>query len=82
MNFLLRFTPDASHAHGKSSEDGRFFYFVNFGQDWPHRKGFRLIGETTPDRNKARRFESHEAAIAALKIADDPPGWLVDEVNE
>lgn len=82
MKYLLRFTPDPAHAVGKHAELSRFYYFVNHGESRPHRSGFRLIGETTPDRNKARRFDSHEAAMAALKLADDPSGWEIDEVAE
>lgn len=71
MKFILRFT----------SDPGVHNYFVNHGDDWPHRKGFRLIGETTKERANARRFETSEEAYAALKLSDDPPGWLIDEVT-
>jgi hypothetical protein len=72
MNFILRF----------STATKQHFYFVNHGESWPHRPGFRLISETTQNRDNARRFGTHEEAIAALKLSDDPPGWLVDEVAE
>lgn len=81
MKFILRFTPDTSEAIGKHADsNAKFHYFVNHGQDWPHRKGFRLIGETTQNRDNARRFDTHEEAMAALKLSDDPPGWQIDEV--
>ncbi len=70
MKFILRFSRDPGVHH----------YFVNHGEEWPHRKGFRLIGETTQDRANARRFETHELALEALKLSDDPPGWAIDEV--
>ncbi len=72
MKFILRYT----------RQPGVHFYFVNHGDEWPHRKGFRLIGETTQERANARRFDAHEDALAALKLSDDPPGWEVDEVGE
>jgi len=71
MKFILRFTRDP----------GVHWYFVNHGEDWPHRKGFRLIGETTQQRDNARRFETADEALAALKLSDDPLGWEIDEVG-
>lgn len=70
MKFILRFTP----------HPGTHWYFVNHGEDWPHRKGYKLIGETTQDRANARRFDTEAEAYAALKLSDDPPGWAIDEV--
>lgn len=70
MKFILRFTPQPGVHH----------YYVAHGDPWPHRPGFKLIGETTTDRAKARRFDAHSDALDALKLSDDPPGWEVDEV--
>lgn len=58
------------------------WYFVAHGDPWPHRPHLRMIGCTTQDRSKAKRFDEHEQAIAALALSDDPPGWEVDEVKE
>lgn len=70
MKFILRFTPQPGVHH----------YFVNHGEEWPHRKGYRLIGQTTQDRTNARRFDTADEALAALKLSDDPVGWEIDEV--
>jgi hypothetical protein len=70
MKFILRYTP----------EPGTHHYFVSHDKDWPHRPGLKLIGPTTTKRENARRFDAHADALAALKLSDDPPGWLVDEV--
>lgn len=72
MKYILRFTRDP----------GVHWYFVNHGSPWTHRPGFRLIGETTQDRANARRFDTADEALAALKLSDDPPGWSIDEVGE
>lgn len=72
MKFILR--------HARQSDPTVHDYFVNHGEEWPHRKGFRLISETTTKRESARRFETAEEALAALKLSDDPPGWGIDEV--
>lgn len=83
MKYILRFTPDTSEGMGKHMPDApRFFYFVNHGEPFGAHGRFRLISETTPDRNKARRFDAHEAAIDALKLSNDPAGWEIDEVSE
>ncbi len=72
MKHILRFTPLPAEHH----------YFVAHGDHWPHRPEFRLIGETTTKRDNARRFDTHEEALEALKLSDDPHGWEVDEVKE
>lgn len=83
MKYILRFTPDTTDGIGKHSPDAsRFFYFLNHGDRFGAHGQFRLIAETTPDRAKARRFDSHELAIDALKLSNDPNGWEVDEVAE
>jgi hypothetical protein len=72
MKFILRYTPLPADHH----------YFVAHGVPWPHRPEFRLIGYTTTDRSAAKRFDTHEEALAALKLSDDPIGWDIDEVGE
>ena len=72
MKFILRNTNTL----------GEHWYFVSHGQEWPHRPGYKLIGETTQKRENARRFDTHEECMAALKLSDDPVGWEVDEVKE
>lgn len=73
MKHILRFL---------NVQQGTNYYFVNHGQEWPHRRGYYLIAETTQDRANARRFDTHEEALAALKLSDDPPSWFIDEVTE
>lgn len=73
MKFILR--------HTLESNPTVHHYFLNHGEEWPHRKGYRLIGEVTVKRDNARRFDTAEEAVAALKLSDDPPDWHVDEVS-
>lgn len=72
MKFILRNT----------NKYGEHNYLVAHGEPWPHKPQLRLIRSTTQDRAKARRFDTHEECIAALKLSDDPPGWEIDEVKE
>lgn len=72
MKFILRFTPSVAEN----------YYFVRHGDTFGLAHQHRLIAETTAKRENARRFDTHEAALAALKLSDDPPGWLIDEVAE
>lgn len=74
MKFILR--------HSLDSSPTIHHYFVNHGEKWPHRPGYKLIGEVTEDRSNARRFDTAPEAYAALKLSDDPPGWNLDEVGE
>lgn len=72
MKFILRFSPSIAEN----------YYFVRHGETFGLGHQYRLIAETTPKRESARRFDSHEEALAALKLSDDPPNWQIDEVRE
>lgn len=72
MKYILRFS-NAYKEH---------WYFLNHGDTFGPYHQFRLISNTTQDRAKAKRFDAHSDALAALKLANDPPGWEIDEVVE
>ena len=54
------------------------FYFVAFGDAWPHNINNNLIRETTTERRKATVFETMPEATAALLQAGDPPDWSIE----
>lgn len=62
--FLLRFT----------NQYGETYYFVALGErhltQW-------LISATTPDRNKARKFDTAPEAAQVLVDAGNPVSWEI-----
>lgn len=56
------------------------FYFVRLGDSWPHNLERRLIEATTPDRIRARVFDTLPEALETLVVAGQPPGWEAEAV--
>lgn len=62
--FVLRYTNNYKEVH----------YFVRHGME---HKGILLIDRTTPDIDRAVKFDSYPNALAAWTVAGEPPGWEV-----
>lgn len=69
MSFVLRFT----------NKHAEIFYFQNLGMPWRANDTRRLIERTTENRERARLFDTEEAAQETLVTAGNPKGWEIVE---
>jgi hypothetical protein len=77
MTYLLRHIHDPSDGIGKWCAYTGPHYLVRLGEQWHIDPRFRLIQETTPDRAKAKRFDTEEDARSTIAQAGSPKGWEV-----
>ncbi len=62
-----------SHYHLRfTNRHGEVYYFLAHGDS---HGAIKLIGATTPNITKARRFETAPEALLALTEAGEPDGW-------
>lgn len=59
---------------------GEIWYFVRLGDNWGRGDARQLIAATTPERIRARVFDTLPEALEVLVIAGQPPGWEAEAV--